>query len=110
MNNQARHVPAEAGFTVMQKTKPFNPAQYLTAAEAQTELLNDALATSNAAYIANALGVIARARGMTEVAKEAGITREALYKSLSEDGDPRLTTLMGVARALGFKLVAEPVA
>jgi probable addiction module antidote protein len=95
---------------LMITTKPFDAAKYLTSAEAQTELLNDALAAGNAAYIASALGVIARARGMTEVAKEAGVTREALYKSLSEEGDPRLTTLMGVARALGFKLVAEPVA
>jgi len=44
---------------------------------------------------------------MTEVAREAGVTREALYKSLSEDGDPRLTTLMGVTRALGVTLVAQ---
>jgi probable addiction module antidote protein len=90
-------------------TKPFDPAKYLTTPEAQTELLNDALASGHAPYIANALGIIARARGMTEVAREAGITREALYKSLSDEGDPRLTTLMGVARALGFKLVAEPM-
>lgn len=93
----------------MMTTKPFDAAKYLTSAEAQTELLNDALASGEAAYIANALGVIARARGMTEVAREAGVTREALYKSLSDEGDPRLTTLMGVARALGFRLVAQPV-
>jgi probable addiction module antidote protein len=94
----------------MLKTRPFDAAKYLTSTEAQIELLNDALASGHAGYIAKALGVIARARGMTEVAKEASVTREALYKSLSEEGDPRLTTLMGVARALGFKLVAEPVA
>jgi len=94
----------------MIQTKPFDAAKYLTSPEAQTELLNDALASGEAAYIANALGVIARARGMTEVAREAGVTREALYKSLSDEGDPRLTTLMGVARALGFKLVAQPLA
>lgn len=92
----------------MLKTEPFDPASYLTTAEAQTELLNDALATGEAAYIANALGVIARARGMTEVARQAGVTREALYKSLSDEGDPRLTTLLGVARALGFQLMARP--
>lgn len=93
-------------------TKAFDAANYLTSGESQAELLNDALATGEAAYIANALGVIARARGMTEVAREAGVTREALYKSLSEEGDPRLTTLLGVARALGIKLVAhvDPVA
>ena len=60
-------------------TKPFDAAKYLTSPEAQSALLNDALATGNAAYIANALGTIARARGMTEVAREAGVTREALY-------------------------------
>ncbi len=88
------------------KTEPFDAAPFLTSAEAQTELLNDALASGHAPYVAQALGVIARARGMTEVARDAGVTREALYKSLSEDGDPRLTTLMGVARALGVTFTA----
>jgi len=89
------------------KTEPFDAARYLTSPEAQTDLLNDALASGDAAYVAQALGVIARARGMTEIAREAGITREALYRSLSEDGDPRLTTLLGVLRALGMRLTAE---
>ena len=91
----------------MVKTKPFVPENHLSSPEAQQELLSDAFASGNAAYIADALGIIARARGMTEVAKEAGVTREALYKSLSEDGDPRLTTLLGVARALGVTLTAR---
>lgn len=79
----------------------------LASPEAQAELLNDALASGDAAYVAQALGVVARARGMTAVARHAGVTREALYKSLSEDGDPRLTTLMGVMRALGVTLTAH---
>jgi probable addiction module antidote protein len=91
----------------MTKTKPFDAARYMTLPDAQQELLNDAFASGNAAYIADALGVIVRARGMTDVAREAGVTREALYKSLSEDGDPRLTTLLGVARALGVTLTAH---
>jgi probable addiction module antidote protein len=91
----------------MVKTEPFDAARYLTTEEAQAELLNDALASGSAAYVAQALGVIARARGMAKVAREAGVTREALYKSLSEDGDPRLTTLLGVLTALGVKLHAE---
>jgi len=91
----------------MVKTEPFDAARYLTTPDAQTELLNDALASGNAAYVAQALGVIARARGMTEVAREAGVTREALYKSLSDAGDPRLTTLLGVMRALGVTLSAQ---
>ena len=91
------------------KTEPFDAARYLTSAAAQEELLNDALASGDAGYIGEALGVIARARGMTEVAREAGVTREALYKALSQNGDPRLTTLLGVARALGVTLTARVV-
>jgi len=96
---------------MMAKTEPFDPARYLVRPEAQEDLLNDALASGDAGYVAQALGVIARARGMSEVAREAGVTREALYRALSEDGDPRLTTLLGVARALGVTLTAhvEPI-
>jgi len=65
--------------------------------------LDDAFASGNTAYIADALGIIARARGMTEVAKRGW----GLYKSLSEDGGPYLTTLLGVARALGVTLTAH---
>jgi probable addiction module antidote protein len=86
---------------MMVKTEPFDAARSLTSAEMQAELLNDALARDDAGYVAHALGVLARARGMTEFAREAGVTREALHKALSESGDPRLTTLLGVARALG---------
>jgi probable addiction module antidote protein len=95
----------------MVKTEPFDAARYLTSPESQAELLNDALASGDAGYVAQALGVIARARGMSEVARQAGVTREALYRALSENGDPRLTTLLGVARALGVTLTAhvEPV-
>jgi probable addiction module antidote protein len=92
----------------MLETKPFDAAKYLDTPESQAELLADALASGHAGYIANALGVIARARGMTEIAKEAGITREALYKSLSDDGDPKLSTLLGVIRALGMTLSVHP--
>jgi probable addiction module antidote protein len=86
------------------KTTPFDPARFLGSRKAQAELLSDAIDSGDAGYIATALGVIARARGMSEVASEAGVTREALYKSLSASGDPRLTTLLGVTRALGIKL------
>lgn len=91
----------------MVKTEPFDAASHLTSSAAQAELLNDALSSGDAGYVSQALGVIARARGMTEVAREAGVTREALYKALSENGDPRLTTLLGVVRALGVKLTAH---
>jgi len=90
------------------KTEPFDAAPYLNTAESQRELLNDAFASGDAGFIAQALGVIARAHGMAEVARSAGITREALYKSLSEAGDPRLSTLLGVTSALGMTLSAHP--
>lgn len=89
------------------KTIPFDAARYLGSPESQIELLSDALESGDAGYIANALGVIARARGMADVARDAGVTREALYKTLSLDGDPKLTTLLGVIKSLGFKLTAQ---
>lgn len=89
------------------RTTPFDSARYLGTAESQAELLTDALESGNAGYIANALGVIARARGMADVARGAGVTREALYKTLSPTGDPKLTTLLGVIRSLGFTLAVQ---
>ncbi len=90
------------------ETYPFDAAEFLDTRESQLELLSDAFESGDAAYIANALGVVARARGMSGVAREAGVTREGLYKSLSKDGDPQLTTLLGVMKALGFKLAVAP--
>ena len=91
----------------MAKTEPFDAARSRTSTVSQEEQPNDALAGGDAGYVSQALGVIARARGMTEVAREAGVTREAMYKALSENGDPRLTTLLGVDRALGVTLTAH---
>jgi probable addiction module antidote protein len=90
------------------KTKPFDAAEYLDDANSQAELLDGAFDSGDAGYIRHALGVVARARGMTAVAREAGVTREALYKALSEDGDPKLSTLLGITKALGVRLRAAP--
>jgi probable addiction module antidote protein len=91
------------------ETIPFDAAELLSDPESQAELLTDAFDTGDAGYIAHALGIVARARGMTQVAKDAGVTREALYRALSQDGDPRLSTLLGVLKALGISLdVAKP--
>jgi probable addiction module antidote protein len=89
------------------KLREFDPSEHLGREDAQMELLADAFETRNGAYIADALGIVARARGMTGIAKEAGVTREALYRALREDGDPKLTTLLGVLKALGVKLKVE---
>jgi probable addiction module antidote protein len=92
------------------KTTAFDPADYLDTPASQTELLADAVESGDAKYIAVALGTIARARGMTKVAQDAGVTREALYRALSKDGDPRLSTLLGVAKALGLKMTFSDAA
>lgn len=92
----------------MLKTTAFDPAVYLETPEAQAEFVAAAFEAGDRAYIASALGVVARARGMTAVAREAGLSREALYRALSEDGDPRLSTLLGVMKALGLRLSTTP--
>lgn len=89
------------------ETVPFDASEFLGSQEAQTELIADAFASGDSAYIAHALGVVAKARGMTTVAKDAGVTREALYKALSEKGDPKLSTLIGVTKALGIHLTVH---
>ncbi len=94
------------------ETFPVELAPFYDTAEAQEELLNDALASGHAGYIANALGIIARARGMSGLAAETGVKRQQLYRALSEDGNPTLETLTKVINALGFRLsaVREPAA
>ncbi len=92
------------------ETIPFDAAAHLDDEDSQIELLSDAFESGDASYIAHALGVVARARGMGSVAKDAGVTREALYRSLSETGDPRLSTLIGVMKALGLQLSAKRAA
>ena len=92
------------------KTTPFDAAKYLEHPEAQAAFLRDALESGDAGYIAHALGVIVRAKGMTHVAREAGLSREALYKALSAQGNPTLSTLLGVMKALGMKLDAHTIA
>jgi len=60
------------------------------------------------AFVADALGVIARARGMTEVAREAGVSRESLYRALSADGNPEFATVLRVLQTLGLRLCVAP--
>lgn len=87
----------------------FDAAHYLDNETAIAAYLTDILDANDAALLASALGDIARARGMTEIAKTAGITREALYKALRPDSAPRFDTVSRVCGALGVRLVAQPV-
>jgi len=86
------------------KTIPFDAAASLDTDAARVELFGDALASGDPAIITSALGLIARARGMSALAKETGLSRETLYKALSEGGNPTLDTLMKVTQALGVRL------
>jgi len=91
------------------KTKPFDPAEYLDTPESIATYMTEALETGDPAFVADALGVIARARGMSEVAREAGVSRESLYRALSAEGNPEFGTVMRVAQALGLKFSVTPI-
>jgi probable addiction module antidote protein len=86
------------------KTAPWDPAEFPTIPGRIAAYLEAAFYNGDPSLIATALGAIARAKGMTQLAAEAGVTREALYKALSLNGDPRLSTFLGVMKALGIKL------
>ena len=90
------------------KTTPFDAANYLDSAEAIAIYLEDAFETDDPAYIAHALGTIARAKGMTEVARKTGLSRESLYKALSVEGNPEFATILKVMSALDLKISARP--
>lgn len=90
------------------KTTLLYPVDSLPGFGNQAELLNGALATGKAGDVANALGAIARARGMTRVARGSGVSRETLYKGLTDKGDPKLSTLLSILKMLDLKLSARP--
>jgi probable addiction module antidote protein len=91
-----------------EKATRFDPAEVLTTPQRCAYFLTDALETKDPAQIADALGVLARARGMREVAKKAGLNRESLYRILSDKGNPEIATVLRVLQVLGLELVAQP--
>lgn len=90
-----------------EKLYDYDPAEALTSQEAIAIFMADAFETGDTAYIAKALGVVARAKGMTEIAKETGLSREQLYRSFSERGNPTLKTTLTVMRAIGIDMTAK---
>ena len=94
-------------------TTPFDPADYVTSAEGIEEYLVSAFESEDPAVITDAFGVVARARGMSSLAADTGLSRQALYKALSQGGNPEFATILKVAHALGFRLaparLAQPV-
>lgn len=91
------------------ETEKLDVAELLDTPGAQEEFLSLALAEGDPAEITLAVGVVARARGMTAVAREAGLGRESLYKALGEGGTPELGTVLRVVRAMGLRLSATPL-
>lgn len=88
-------------------TRPWDVTESLDSDERIQAYLEAALEEGDAALIAAALGDIARARGMTEIARQTGLGRESLYKALSPEGNPEFSTILKVVRALGLKLHAS---
>ena len=89
---------------------PFDTADYLDSTEAIRDYLEAVFEDGTPTEITYALGVVARARGMTQLAADTGLSRPALYKALSGDGNPGLDTIMKVLAALGMRLSVAPIA
>ncbi len=90
-----------------EKLTPYDPAEDLTSDEAIAIFMGEAFQTSDAGYIAHALGVVARAKGMANIASETGLSREQLYRSFSQNGNPTLKTTLSVMKALGLELTTK---
>ena len=89
-------------------TTPWDPAEHLKTEEDMAAYLEAALVEGDSNLVAAALGDIARAKGMSQVAREAGLGRESLYKALSPAGNPEFATILKVVAALGLQLHATP--
>ena len=94
----------------MPKTTRFDAAEYLDSEERQVAYIAAALESGEADFVRDALGLVARARGMGEIAKKAGLNRESLYKALGESVNPEFGTVMRIVGALGLTLSARPAA
>ena len=90
------------------KSKPFDAGKYLDGDEAIAAYITEALSTQDADMVVRAIGIAAKARGMTDIARQAGLSRESLYKALSGEGHPQFETINLVLKALGLRLRVEP--
>jgi probable addiction module antidote protein len=90
-----------------EKLTRYDPAEDLASNEAIATFMTEAFQTNDVAYISHALGVVARAKGMAQIAGQTGLSREQLYRSFSENGNPTLKTTLAVMKALGIELTAK---
>jgi probable addiction module antidote protein len=93
-----------------EKLSNYDPAEDLGSDEAIAVFMAEALSTNDVAYVSHALGVVARAKGMAQIAAQTGLSREQLYRSFSARGNPTLKTTLAVMNALGIKLTAKTAA
>jgi probable addiction module antidote protein len=93
----------------MAKKKPttFDPAEVLTSDETIAAFMVDAFESEDVDYIVYALGIVARAKGMSQIANDTGLSRDQLYRSFSENGTPTLKTTIAVMKAFGIELTAK---
>jgi probable addiction module antidote protein len=91
-----------------EKLTTYDPAAALVDDEEIAAFMADAFESGDAGYIAHALGIVARAKGMTQIASQTGLSREQLYRSFSEAGNPTLKTTLSVMKALGIDLTVKP--
>ncbi len=92
------------------ETRPWDVAEHLDTPERIAAYIEAVLEDGDPGLVAAAIGDIARARGMAQIASETGRSRESLYRALSDKGNPQLATLMGVLKALGLQLSVKPAA
>lgn len=92
------------------KLSKYDPAEDLGSSRAIAVFMSEAFQTNDAGYISHALGVVARAKGMAEIARQTGLSREQLYRSFSAEGNPTLKTTLAVMKALGIELKAKTAA
>lgn len=90
------------------ETTKWDGAEFLDTPEAVAAYLEAAFEDGDPRVITHALGNVARAKGISHLAKDTGVTRAGLYKALSADGDPRLTTFLGVLKSLGLTVSVHP--
>ncbi|MDR0457946.1 MAG: putative addiction module antidote protein [Burkholderiaceae bacterium] len=93
-----------------EKLTAFDPVEPLKSQQAIADFMTGAFETNDPRFIARALGIAARAKSMAQIAKQTGLSREQLYRSLSAEGNPTLRTTLAVIKALGIKLSATPAA